>query len=73
MLNCAETKFLLVLLPHVVQTCSGAHQASYPLHTAGYSPGIKRLGREADHSPPTVDVVKKMWIYTFTPRYVFMA
>jgi hypothetical protein len=28
------------------------------------SPGVKRQGREADHSPPTSAEVKKMWIYT---------
>jgi hypothetical protein len=37
------------------------------------SPGVKRSGREADHSPPTSVEVKKTWIYTFTPPYVFMA
>jgi hypothetical protein len=36
-------------------------------------PGIKRPGREADHSPPTSAEVKKMWIYTSTPPYAFMA
>jgi hypothetical protein len=37
------------------------------------SPGAKRQGREADHSPPTSAEVKKMWIYTITPPYAFMA
>jgi hypothetical protein len=37
------------------------------------SPGLKRRGREADHSPPTSAEVKKTWIYTSTPPYVFMA
>jgi hypothetical protein len=37
------------------------------------SPGVKRTGREADHSPPTSAEVKKAWIYTSTPPYVFMA
>jgi hypothetical protein len=32
------------------------------------SPGVKRQGREADHLPPTSAEVKKMWIYTSTPR-----
>jgi hypothetical protein len=36
-------------------------------------PGVKRQGREADHSPPTSAEIKKMWIYTSTPLYVFMA
>jgi hypothetical protein len=37
------------------------------------SPGIKRPGREADHSPPASAEVKKIWIYTSTPPYAFMA
>jgi hypothetical protein len=37
------------------------------------SPGVKRPGREADHSPPTTVEVKKMWIYTYTSPYAFMA
>jgi hypothetical protein len=34
---------------------------------------IKQLGREADHCLPTNVKIKKMWIYTFTPLYAFMA
>jgi hypothetical protein len=37
------------------------------------SPVVKRQGREADHSPPTISEVKKMWIYTSIPLYAFMA
>jgi hypothetical protein len=33
----------------------------------------KQSGREADHSPPTSAEVKKTWIYTSTPPYVFMS
>jgi hypothetical protein len=29
--------------------------------------GVKRPGREADHSPPASAEVNKMWIYTSTP------
>jgi hypothetical protein len=36
------------------------------------SPGVKRSGREVDHSPPTSAEVKKMWIYTSISPYVFM-
>jgi hypothetical protein len=36
-------------------------------------PGVKRQRREANDSPPTSAEVKKMWIYTSTPLYVFMA
>jgi hypothetical protein len=35
--------------------------------------GVKRQGREPDHSPPTSAEVKKKWICTSTPSYVFMA
>jgi hypothetical protein len=35
--------------------------------------GVKQRGREADHSPPASAEVKKMWIYTSTPPYAFMA
>jgi hypothetical protein len=37
------------------------------------SPGIKGQGHEADHSPPISAEVKKMWVYTFTPPYAFVA
>jgi hypothetical protein len=37
------------------------------------SPGVKLPGREADHSPPASAEVKKMWIYTSTPPYAFIA
>jgi hypothetical protein len=60
-------------LLHVVQTGSGAHPASYSMGTGGSFPGVKRQGREADHSPPTIVEVKKIWIYTSTPPYAFMA
>jgi hypothetical protein len=36
-------------------------------------PGGKAARREADHSPPTSAKVKKMWIYTSTPPYTFLA
>jgi hypothetical protein len=35
--------------------------------------GVKQQGREADYSPPTSAEVKKMWIYSSTPPYAFMA
>jgi hypothetical protein len=36
--------------------------------TGALSPGVKRQGREDDHSPPTNTGVKKIWIYTSTPH-----
>jgi hypothetical protein len=60
-------------LLHVVQTGSGVHSTSYPMGTGDPSPGVKRPEREAEHSPPASSEVKKMWLYTSTPLYVFMA
>jgi hypothetical protein len=36
------------------------------------SPGVKRPECEVDHSPTSAEA-KKMWIYTSTPPYAFMA
>jgi hypothetical protein len=63
-------------LHHRVQNGSGAHSVSYPIGTAGggaLSLGVKRPGREADHSPPYSAEVKNAWNYTSTPQYAFMA
>jgi hypothetical protein len=38
-----------------------------------FSPEVKWPGREADYSPPASAEVKKIWIYTSTPPYAFMA
>jgi hypothetical protein len=54
------------LLP-VVQTDSKAHQPPFQCVPTAVSPGVKRPGREADHSPPTSAEVKKTWIYTSSP------
>jgi hypothetical protein len=35
--------------------------------------GVKRPGREADHSPQPSAEVKNAWSYISTPEYVFMA
>jgi hypothetical protein len=51
----------------------GVHPTTYPMGTGGSFPGVKRPGREADHSPPASAEVKKMWIYTPTPPHAFMA
>jgi hypothetical protein len=60
-------------LLHVFQKGCWANPASYPMCTGGSFPGVKRQGREVDHSPPTSAEVKKTWVYTSTPPYVFMA
>jgi hypothetical protein len=54
---------------HSVQTGSGAHPTSYPMGTGAISLGIKRPGREADHSPPSSAEVKE-WVdlYLHSPN-----
>jgi hypothetical protein len=60
-------------LHHCLQTDSGAHPASYPMGTRGFFLGVKRSGREADHSPPSSAEVKNAWSYTSFPHCIFMA
>jgi hypothetical protein len=36
-------------------------------------PGGNAAGGDIHHSPPTSAEIKKMWIYTSTPPYAFMA
>jgi hypothetical protein len=62
-----------ISLLHVVQTGSGVHPTSYLMGTVALSPGVKRPGHEADDSSPTSAEIKKMWVYTSTPPYAFMA
>jgi hypothetical protein len=59
-------------LLHVVQAGSGVQPASCPMGTGALSPGVKRQGREADHSPPSNADVTKTCIYTSIPPYAFM-
>jgi hypothetical protein len=47
----------------------GPHNLLYNGYGGALSPGVKRPGREADHSPPASAEVKK----TSTPPYAFMA
>jgi len=42
----------------LVQTSPGAHPASYTLGT-GLFPGIKQLGRDVNHTPPSSNKVKE--------------
>jgi hypothetical protein len=54
-------------------TLPGVLPTSYPMGSGALSPGVKRPGREADHSPPANAEDKKTWIYISTPPYAFMA
>jgi hypothetical protein len=59
--------------PLHVKTGSEAYPASYPMRIGAlFLRGIKRPGRDADHSSPSSAEVKKTWIYISTPPYVFM-
>jgi hypothetical protein len=42
-------------------------------YLVAFSLGLKLPVHEADHSLPTSAEVKKIWIYTSTPPYTFMA
>jgi hypothetical protein len=46
-------------LHHRVQNGFGAHPASYPTVPGALSLGVKRSGREPDHSPPSSAQVKE--------------
>jgi hypothetical protein len=53
---------------HRVQTDSGPYPASCPMGTRGSFLGVKRPGREADHSPPSSAEVKEcMELYLHSP------
>jgi hypothetical protein len=57
----------------MVQICSWVQPTAIQLVPAALSPGVKRPGREADHSPPSSAEGKKTSIYTSTPTYVVTA
>jgi hypothetical protein len=59
------------LFPMPFRPALGSTQPPIQWVLGALSPGLKRPGREVDHSPPTSSKVKKMWIYTSTPPYVF--
>jgi hypothetical protein len=44
-----------------------AHPASYPMGTGAFSPGVKRPGREADHSPACIARSGMMELYIHSP------
>jgi hypothetical protein len=54
---------------HRVQNDSEDHPASYPMGTRGsFHGGVKRLGRETDHSPPSSAEVKEyVELYLHSP------
>jgi len=55
----ANTNRITLTTEDHVPCISGAHPASYLMGTSGSFPGIKRLGRIADYSPPSSAEVKE--------------
>jgi hypothetical protein len=51
----------------------GPTQAPIPWVPHALTLEVKRPGSETDHSTPTSADVKKIWIYTSTPPYAFIA
>jgi hypothetical protein len=53
------------------RTALGPTQPPIQWVPGALSLGVKRPGREADHSPPTSAEVKNAWSYTSTPTIRF--
>jgi hypothetical protein len=56
-----------------VHTVSGSHPVSYPVGIWVISPGVKRQGREADHSPPSSTEGKNVGAILPSPIYFYGA
>jgi hypothetical protein len=52
---------------------SGFAQTPIQWVPGAHSPGVKRPGREGDHSTPASAEIKKTWVYTSTHSYAFVA
>jgi hypothetical protein len=65
----APLGFIKGALHHRIQNGSGAHPASYQWVPGALSLGVKRPGREADHSPPSSAEVKEcVELYLSSPN-----
>jgi hypothetical protein len=60
-------------LHHRFRAGSGVQPASCPPDNGGFFDGVKRPGREPDHSSPSGAEVNNAWSYNSTSPYVFMA
>ena len=49
-----------------VQTCLGAHPASYSMGTGSF-PGVKRPGRGVNQPPSSAEVKERVELYLFSP------
>jgi hypothetical protein len=52
---------------NIIQTGSEVHPTPCPMDIGVLSPGVKRPGREAEHSPPISAEVNNAWMYKFIP------
>jgi hypothetical protein len=62
-----------IFLTTASRTALGPTQLPIQWVPGALSLGVKRPGREADHSPPSSAELKTEWSYTSTPQYAFMA
>jgi hypothetical protein len=67
----AGARYLSIL--HSVQTGSMVYATSYPMGTGAPSPGVKRPGRDADHSLSCSAEVKNVVIPPLYNIRIFMA
>jgi hypothetical protein len=75
-------KFLILLYSYIgprtyymfykSRTALGPTQPPIQCVRGVLSLGVRRPGREADHSPPSSDEVKNAWSYISTPQYAFV-
>jgi hypothetical protein len=63
----------IFLLSTASRLALGPTQPPIQWVTWALSLGIKRPGREADHSPPTSAEIKNAWSYTSTAQFAFVA
>jgi hypothetical protein len=63
----------IILFTTASRTALGPTQPPIQWVPGAFSLGVKRPGREADHSPLSSAEVKNAWSYTSTPQYVFRA
>ena len=64
-----RTRYFLLL--HDVQAGCGAYPASSSVGTRFFR-GVKWLGRDVDHSPPSSAEIKNVWSSARISLYVFM-
>jgi hypothetical protein len=64
---------IIILFTTLSRTALGPTQPPIQWVPGALSLGVKRPGREADHSPPFSAEVKNEWSYTSTPQYVLTA